>query len=338
MKCRLMMTTLLAVGLMSLPVFAQEGKPEKAQDSEKTREALREAKRDSIYDEKADAREQIAEALASAKSENRRVLIKWGANWCIWCHLLHNTFEENREIARKLMYEYDLVLVDIGRFDKNLDLFEKYSVDMKVIQGVPFLTVLDTEGNVLIHQETGSLELPIDKSLPKEKQVLSHDPEKVLAFLTEHQAEYKVADSLLNEQIARANTTDKKVFVHFGAPWCGWCKRLEKWMAQEEVAAVLSKYFVEVKIDTDRTIGGKDILKKMSDGKNGGIPWSAILDSEGGVAAPGFMEGQKNFGYPVSEEEIEGFIAMLTRGSDQITKEDQDFLAESLRKARPKKR
>ncbi len=55
-----------------------------------------------IYDESADARRQIAEALARAKRENRRVLVQWGANWCGWCHLLHDAFEKSPEIKRKL--------------------------------------------------------------------------------------------------------------------------------------------------------------------------------------------------------------------------------------------
>ena len=80
-----------------------------------------------IYDESADARAQIAAALAKAKKENRRVLIQWGANWCHWCHLLHDGFKSRdkvgqndftkrpENIASKLRAEYDLVLVDVER-------------------------------------------------------------------------------------------------------------------------------------------------------------------------------------------------------------------------------
>ncbi len=66
--------TLAAIGLcLGLPgaAFAQQDAPAKEQSA---------TKKADIYDESADARQQIADALASAKKENRRVLIQWGAN------------------------------------------------------------------------------------------------------------------------------------------------------------------------------------------------------------------------------------------------------------------
>src|SRR5882724_10462243 len=77
--------------------------------------------KEKIYDEGADAKAQIAAAVVRAGKNNRRVLVQWGANWCGWCHLLHETFASDKDIKKELNYEYDLVLVDVGRFDKNLE-------------------------------------------------------------------------------------------------------------------------------------------------------------------------------------------------------------------------
>src|SRR5688572_5485768 len=77
-----------------------------------------------VYDEKADAAADIAAALARAKAENRRVLIQWGGNWCHWCIKLDGLMKKDKKISRKLMYEYDVVKVDIGRHDKHMDLAE----------------------------------------------------------------------------------------------------------------------------------------------------------------------------------------------------------------------
>ena len=122
-------------------------------------------------------RKQIATALADAKKENKRVLIQWGANWCGWCTILDKHFKTNRAVARELLYEYNVIHVDIGRFDKHLDIASKLKADFKA-QGVPYLTVLDADGKVLANQETGSLEVE-GKPL--------HDGEKVLAFLEQHE-------------------------------------------------------------------------------------------------------------------------------------------------------
>jgi hypothetical protein len=73
--------------------------------------------RPAIYDEQADAHQQIATALLHAKKENRRVLIQWGGNWCGWCHLLHELCASDEQLKNKLLYEYDVVLVDIGHMD-----------------------------------------------------------------------------------------------------------------------------------------------------------------------------------------------------------------------------
>jgi len=162
-----------------------------------------------VYDESADAAADIEAALAVAAKENTRVLVQWGANWCGWCIKLHGLFGDDRTIARKLDYEYEVVYVDIGRFDKNLDLVEKFGIELK---GVPFLTVLDSDGDVVVNQETGSLEVPIEEGA-------KHDPAKVLEFLTTHEAEYLAAEDLLTDALAEAGRTHKRVFLTFGAPW-----------------------------------------------------------------------------------------------------------------------
>ncbi len=163
-------------------------------------------KRD-LYDEKADAEADIAAALAKAKQNNRRVLIQWGANWCGWCYELEECFTKDRDVRRKLLYEYDLVHVEVGRFDKNLDLAEKYGADLKN-NGLPFLTVLDGDGKVLANQETGSLE-----------EGKAHDPKRVLGFLTSHEAEPWKADDLLKAALAEVRETNTRLLVTFGAPW-----------------------------------------------------------------------------------------------------------------------
>ncbi len=275
-----------------------------------------------IYDEAADANAEIAAALARAKRNNTRVLVQWGANWCGWCKWLHKTCKDDTNIALELRNEYEVVLVDIGRMDKHSELTAKYGADLKK-NGVPFLTVLAADGSVIVNQETASLEKPAGVE-PK-----GHDVVKLLAFLTANQAPAINASDALAASIKMASAEDKLVFLHFGAPWCGWCHRLENWMANPEVAAILSKAFVDVKIDTDRMIGGQELLDAHSKGKSGGIPWCEMLDSKG-VALVNSNGPGGNIGFPAAPEEIAWFVEMLKKSGAKLSADDIALLAASL--------
>jgi thiol-disulfide isomerase/thioredoxin len=283
------------------------------------------AKKPDIYDTKADAKAQIAAALAKARKENRRVLIQWGANWCGWCHKLHELAKSNREIAKTLSYEYDTVLVDVGQFDKNLDLATAYGADLKK-HGLPYLTILDADAKPLANQETGSLEFPKD-----DKSFGAHDPAKVNEFLTRHKAPYPKAAELYVAALFKARTEKKMLLLHFGAPWCGWCHRLEDWMARPDIAPLIAKDFIDFKIDTDRTVGSTEIFTKFNvNHARSGIPWFVITDAEGTPIADSNRDGN-NIGFPAAPEEITHFESMLTKARKNLTDSDVKTLIESLK-------
>jgi thiol-disulfide isomerase/thioredoxin len=274
-----------------------------------------------VYDEDAVGADQIAAALAKAKKENRRVYIQWGANWCGWCVQLHDHLREDSSLRRKMLYEYDIVHIDIGKWDKHLDLAEQYGADFKS-HGVPYLTILDADGNVLANQETGTLEAPDDPAH-------SHDTDKLMGFLTEHQAEYVSATAVLDDALAQAKAEGKLAFVHYGAPWCPWCHKLDAFLARDDVKAILDDQFVDVKIDTDRMIGGGEMLGEMRKSQQGGIPWFAFLDGDGKIVAHSSESGQ-NIGYPAMEEEAAAFLDMLRKTRPDITKKQLKFLKTEL--------
>jgi thiol-disulfide isomerase/thioredoxin len=275
-----------------------------------------------VYDEKADAKVQLETALAAAKKENRRVLIQWGGNWCSWCVLLHDRFKSDPELAKKLHYEYDVVFIDIGKNDKNLDLAEKYSADLK--KGVPYLTVLDADGKVLTNQPTDPFET-------KDGDKKGHDPKKLLEFLKTHQATPLKAEEVLSAALAVAAKEERKVFLHFGAPWCGWCLRLDAWLARPEVAKVFGKDYAEVKIDMDRMEGAKEVFGRYNASNKGGIPWFLILDAKGKSLITSDGPDGKNIGFPAEDQEIAHFAKMLEATKQRITEQERAELCKSLK-------
>ena|SRR5258708_11363707 len=99
-----------------------------------------------LYRADANAAKEIREALASAGKQSKRVLLVFGGNWCLDCHVLDNAFHQPR-IAPLLNGNFIVVHVDVGRYDKNLDLAQKYRVNLE--KGVPSLAVLDAHATVL---------------------------------------------------------------------------------------------------------------------------------------------------------------------------------------------
>lgn len=122
-----------------------------------------------LYDEKANASQQIAKALSTAKSGRKNVMLQFGANWCGWCHKLHDLCASDRTIAAELKKSYVVVLVDVNN-NHNADIVKRY--DNPTRFGLPVIVVLDKDGKALTTQDTGKLESGDH-----------HDPAKVLAFL-----------------------------------------------------------------------------------------------------------------------------------------------------------
>ncbi len=259
--------------------------------------------RKAIYKPGADARADIASAVEKAGKENKRVLIQWGANWCGWCHLLHEFFEEDAEAKALLASSYVVVLVDT---DTNKALLEEMAVEP---QGIPYLTILDGTGKKLVDQETGALETGS-----------RHDPKKVNPFLKKWQpaaAEDSAEDSA-EEQVAAALKAavkeGKGVFVSIGADWCGWCRRLDALLANEVVGPILRERFILLKLDQDKVAGTKEFRAGHGSELSGGIPWYAALDATGQVVATSDAKAG-NTGYPAKPEEIDWFMDVIKRSA-----------------------
>lgn len=94
------------------------------------------------YYEAANAKTQIAAARARAKAGHKLLLVDLGGNWCLDCRLLAGTMELP-ELRRFLARHYEIVTVDVGRFDKNMDIAAHYGLNGNFGGGVPSVLIID---------------------------------------------------------------------------------------------------------------------------------------------------------------------------------------------------
>jgi thioredoxin 1 len=122
-----------------------------------------------LYPASANAKAEIAEAVHRASGAGKRVLVVFGGNWCYDCHVLDEAFH-SPEISPTMERSFELVHVDIGQMDKNLEIAKQYDVPLD--RGVPAIAVLEGDGKLLFSQKRGEFEA-----------ARSMAPEDILEFL-----------------------------------------------------------------------------------------------------------------------------------------------------------
>jgi thioredoxin 1 len=108
-----------------------------------------------IYSDTADAKAEVRQALQTAAREHKHVLLDFGGNWCGDCLIL-DLYLHDPGNAALLEANYIVVDVNIGRYDRNLDLAKQYNVPLE--KGVPALAILDSNGKLLYSQRNGEFE------------------------------------------------------------------------------------------------------------------------------------------------------------------------------------
>ena len=99
------------------------------------------------YDEKANANAAVDAAVARAKKDGKLVLIDLGGNWCPDCRILAGLMELPKMRAF-LDAHYEMVSVDVGRFNRNLQIPARYGITQR-LEGVPAILVVTTDGRLV---------------------------------------------------------------------------------------------------------------------------------------------------------------------------------------------
>ena len=98
------------------------------------------------YDEKAVDSLQLDEFIDLSISRGKQPVVIFGGNWCPDCRILEGTLAMPT-IKKFLQQHYQVMHIDIGRYDRNMDLMDHLKIESK--KGVPRVVILDLEKNIM---------------------------------------------------------------------------------------------------------------------------------------------------------------------------------------------
>jgi len=96
----------------------------------------------------------LKEALKEAKAQKKKVFVKFGASWCVWCHKMDDSMNEPelKPLFDKSFVIRELIVMESAD-KKNLenpgaeDLLKKYNSDGF---GIPVWFIFDADGKLLV--------------------------------------------------------------------------------------------------------------------------------------------------------------------------------------------
>jgi thioredoxin 1 len=106
------------------------------------------------YNETADAKLDIKQALTQAATAKIPVIVVFGANWCGDCRALDVAMKTGAS-APLFSRDFKIVKVNVGQFDKNVDIAKSYGVPLA--KGIPAVVILSPNNEVLYATRAGEL-------------------------------------------------------------------------------------------------------------------------------------------------------------------------------------
>jgi len=107
------------------------------------------------YDEAANADAAVNAAFERARISHKRVLIDLGGNWCTDCIMFANVIRLP-EVRSFVARHYETAFVDVGRFNKNLQIPARFGIT-KRLEGVPSVLIATADGKLVNRDHTAAL-------------------------------------------------------------------------------------------------------------------------------------------------------------------------------------
>ena len=116
----------------------------------------------------------------------------------------------------------------------------------------------------------------------------------VIVFMITTTAGHTASNSIkwysFDEGMALGQSQEKRIFMHFWAEWCGYCRRMEKkTFSNPAVIAKLNENFISIKVNYDRE------KRLVTTFKVAGLPdnWFFSKDRKDIKHQPGYMPPEK---------------------------------------------
>ncbi|WP_371396020.1 thioredoxin family protein [Fretibacter rubidus] len=98
------------------------------------------------YDQSRNANADVDATLSTARKQGKNAMVVMGANWCHDSRALAADFQTQR-FQTLISTEYELVYVDVGQKDRNIDIANRLGLD--TVEGTPTVFIIAPDGGVL---------------------------------------------------------------------------------------------------------------------------------------------------------------------------------------------
>ena len=105
--------------------------------------------------------------MAHASSQNTRILIVVGGDWCVWCEILDRFIAQDASVRAEFARSFVILKVNWSRENENQDFLGRYPTPA----GYPDFIILNADGSFAGQQNTAELE-----------RGRSYDPASMIAF------------------------------------------------------------------------------------------------------------------------------------------------------------
>jgi len=270
---------------------------------------------DRLFANKKPLEDRMAEAKVKAEKRHQNLLVLFVDRKAPWAKQVFELRLDNNEAMLQL-FNYQHLFVDLETEGAGV-LASTLGVSLDDAQ-LPAVWIADPSGIKLFAAP-----------LPRTEEGDDIDVAATIQLLKEYSPAPLDGRELLREALAEAKATNRRVIIQETATWCGPCHMLADYL--EKHRQTWEKDYLWLKMD-DRWTGKHEIMDNIEDPENrGGIPWVAILDSDGKMLTNS-NSPDGNIGFPSNEKGIAHFMSMLNDSKIRLTDEDLQTLKAGLEK------